>query len=372
MASKEEVIKSLSGMNILNEKNEYISTGILPLDMFVSGKNEISEDIGFVRGKFVSLSGPSGIGKSTLCMDISRRLCMKGLKVIYCDYEHGLNVKCLKDFEVYEYAAFNLEDPRGAIVEFIEGKKSMLIIDPSTFNKTALIWHQILNDLKLKVDVGIFDSLKAMKSTYSEENIDSLEQLPVGINARSQENFLPFMKTLFSKHNVMGLFVNQFRTQIASFGGFQAEPSNNAFLFNMDERMIMKPKKKGEIEIKVLNDAKERIDKKIGNWTELTLNKSRVGNSFSSLSLPIIFGKGVSLIYKYAAILIGNGIIPQPGSSDAKNDLTKLKETLGEGAQVPVAIGRGINGINEVIKANFAIVEKYILDNNLLFIEKII
>ena len=370
---KLDLTSLISEYNTMNEKDEYIKTNIPLLDMFVGGKNNICEEMGFLKGKLYSLSGPNGIGKSTMIAEISKRFAKNGNKVIIIDFEVGFNENSIESFGISEFVAYKNED----IPKFIDGDKNILIINPVTFNNTAKILNEIIEVSNVKVDAVFFDSLKTMQATYRVENIDTIEQGPVGLHARSQEAFLPFVKVLFSKYKIVGLFINQMRNKSIGPAGFiEDEPTNNAFLYNMDVRMIVKSarsKTLPDIVTKIETNFGEKVDKKIGNWVTINITKGRAGNSHSSIVLPIIFGRGISTIYLYTQLLITNNIISPGPRSDSKCKMEKFAEaisTVTDTFEIPEYATGGMNGIYAIVKSNLDAVEKYIIENNMLFVEK--
>ncbi len=104
----ENFVKEFSSLTI---KQGYVKTGIVPFDIFISGMNDyVENEVGFLRGKFYSFAGNTGVGKSTLMLDISRRFCKAGLKVIYFDFENGFNLNSLEGFGLKDYIATSIEE----------------------------------------------------------------------------------------------------------------------------------------------------------------------------------------------------------------------------------------------------------------------
>ena len=286
---KKDILSRLEEMNLLNKEEIKIKSGILLLDMFVAGENAVNDRIGFLKGKMMSISGPNGIGKSTMLMELVKRWSKQKLKIIYFDYENGLSEKSMEDLGIAEFCAFKAKD-------FISGKKNVLVMNPHTYSATISILSAMMDDEDIKVDAVFFDSLQQIQPKYIAENLEDIEQLPIGLKARSENTFLPLIKNLFTKHNVLAIFINQFRNKFTKYGAFLDEPTGQAFLYNMDLRIVMKESKEGKIYKNVISGFDgTKVEKQIGNWVELMFKKSRAGNSFSSIVIPLIFGNKCQL-----------------------------------------------------------------------------
>ena len=363
---KKDILSRLEEMNLLNKEEVKIKSGILLLDMFVAGENSINDRIGWLKGKTFSISGPNGIGKSTMLMELIKRWAKQKLKIIFFDYENGLSEKSISDLGLTEFCAFNAKD-------FISGKKNFLVMNPHTYSATISLLFAMLEDEDIKIDVVMFDSLAMIQPKYIAENLDDIEQLPIGLKARSEGTFLPLVKNLFSKHNVLGIYINQFRNKFNQYGAVLDEPTGQAFLYGMDIRMVMKPSKEGKIVKNVINGFNgTKVEKVIGNWVELWFKKSRAGNSFSAITIPLVFGKGISVNYLYTSLIQNRGIVPFGARIDSKLDMTKLKEGLlsvgMDVSSVPDSVS-GWKGLFEFVANNFEMVEKLVIDQKMLFID---
>jgi hypothetical protein len=271
-----------------------------------------------------------------------------------------------------EFTAYNATDPSIAVEQFLKGEKQFFISNPNTFNKTALLLHKLIKETH--IDFILIDSLKALQTTYLEDNIkDGIEQLPMGINARSLENFLPFLKNnILAPNEILGIIINQVRTKFASFGGYDDEPDQHAYRFYPDLRFMVKNVKDGDIKVKIINNEGEKVDKKVGNWVEIVITKGR-GNKFSYLRVPVVFGRGISTIFIYRNILEREKLIVSPSWYEGKVDLNVLREALDSSgidvSVIPVSV-TGESGLNDFIKNNIPVIEEYIIKNNLMFVEK--
>lgn len=115
---------------------------------------------GLPKGSVIQIAAQSGVGKSTLVLQISKELCELGYKVAYIDVEKGLNPNMLKSVGVFPHTYNKDTNPNGTFYIFREydcGKINTLI-----------------QKLAGQVDVVILDSLGALDSKiYVEGGVDA-------------------------------------------------------------------------------------------------------------------------------------------------------------------------------------------------------
>lgn len=115
---------------------------------------------GLPKGSVIQIAAQSGVGKSTLVLQISKELCELGYRVAYIDVEKGLNPNMLKSTGVFPYTNNVNTNPSGPFYIFKEydcGKVNTL-----------------LQKISGKVDVVILDSLGALDSKiYVEGGVDA-------------------------------------------------------------------------------------------------------------------------------------------------------------------------------------------------------
>ena len=115
---------------------------------------------GLPKGSVIQIAAQSGVGKSTLVLQISKELCELGYKVAYIDVEKGLNPNMLKSTGVFPFTFNDKINPSGTFYIFKEydcGKINTLI-----------------QRLSGKVDVIILDSLGALDSKiYADGGVDA-------------------------------------------------------------------------------------------------------------------------------------------------------------------------------------------------------
>lgn len=359
----------------LNIKLNFLKTQIDIIDAFFGGERDLfSNDIGIAIGKLIGIAGDNGVGKSTLMMEISKRFCRQGRKVLFVDVEDGLNVKSLVSYGLLEYAAYNpeiknetnikkiIEMRLECLRQFISGEKLFYAISPKTYTTVMQGIRKVFKANEKGsggIKLIVVDSVKQIKpqAIFNEEGDEHIEDQKMMINASSQENFFPTLKNFTSVNETCCILLQQFRT--AKKGSFFVldEAGGQAWRHGCDIRMIMKEKEK--IFHNVKNNLGELIEKRIGNWVNLEIRKGRFGNPFTKLSLPLIFGKGISLIYLYARCLENTNTVIQSGSwyTFSIPELDILEKYQGSGKTF------------KIIKANFVKIEEYIRTKGLLFVE---
>jgi archaellum biogenesis ATPase FlaH len=344
----------LKNFVVRNVKDDYISTGNLILDKFLSGSDLYDNSSGgFIRGKLYSFTGDSGVGKSTLMMYFSSIFCRDGYKVLYVDTENGINENILVGYGLDKYFINDLKDYKKDCGNF-------LVLSNVTFSDFVDILKKMYEN-DYYYDIIIIDSLKNLKSKYL-YNIDDIEQLPIGHEARIMENFLPFMSNFCSKNNVLGIFVNQIRVSMKNMIAVSGEVRVNSFLYNMDFRFMLKEVKNGEIVSEIITNKGDKNVKKIGAWVRFEVMKGR-GIKYKYLDIPLIYGKGISYVYLLYAYLVNSGLLEEVKGNKIM-DLSKLSGII-EDVDMKV---KGYEIFN-VIKNNVERIEKYLLDNKIIYIE---
>ena len=381
---EKDILDDLMEQNVLNMEFDALPTGIRIFDTFIFGEKDVlyMEDadlkFGFLKGKMYIMSGDSGVGKSTLMYECCKRWCARyNSKIIYIDAETGISKKSLIDYGLIEFAAYDekIEDKslsekekniikRKCYYDFIKGKKPFLPINPKYFGRTMktcrdLVW---LNKEKGKggsIDVIIIDSLKALRpEAFNEEEQQYIEKQPIAAMARAKEGFLPNFKNFISCNQILNINLQQLRNKSGPKGSFYlGESLTQAEKHYHDARYLVKEYKK--IMRKTIDNLGETIDKQDGNWINIKVTKGRTGNAFTEFKLPLLFGKGVSMVYYYLEILNQNGYIIKNGAwYTIKIDELKIEEKY-----------QGEEGGVKIVKENFNAIEVFLYEKELIQIE---
>lgn len=368
-----EVLKDLLDLDVLNAKSYYIRSGIDILDTFVAGEKFVDHTkIGFPVAKIIGLSGDNGVGKSTLMMEVCKRICKQKMKVLYVDIERGLNIKSLEAYGLLEYAAYNprideetnkakiSEMKLDCLNEFLEGKKLFYSISPRSYNQTMRVIRYVFEkNKKIPIKLLVIDSIKDAMASSVLNNEDEVEDKQMMVNAKAQEDFLIKLKNFITYQECACVIINQLRTKSKGMFMVLDEAGGQAWLHRCDIRFMLKSRV--AIIKKVKNNLGDIVDKKIGNWIDIEVRKGRFGNAFSKLSLPLLFGKGVSLIMLYHKILEINDKITKHGGGIYEFKLSDIK--------IEDKV-KGLDNVIKLIKDNFFDIEKYIIEKQLLRVEE--
>lgn len=263
---------------------ELMPTQIMYVDLILGG--------GLPRGSMVEVASPSGLGKSTLMAHISRNLCAAGERVDWWDYEHCLTagLRASIGLTPYENGLFHHLEPTtyGDAEEILEG-----ISDADQPNLIVVDSEAAMLPDKLK-DASIL-------------------QMEPGIKARLSSNLLQKYKGWCRQRAITMVFINQMRTKMGDRFTQVTEDSagGNALKFYCDIRLRMR-----RLADLTREENTPEGKKKVTYGVECALwaIKNKEARSHVELTLPIIFGKGVSGIQIFKNILVKAGCVEAAGS----------------------------------------------------------
>jgi RecA/RadA recombinase len=369
----QEDLDFITSKDYFNSKLKFIKSGISIFDAYIAGeKNLKSLDIGIPVGKMIGVSGNHGVGKSTTFMEISKRFNIQGMKVLYIDIENGLNIKSITDYGLLPYAAYDkrIEEPgladsevkeikRECLNQFLNGEKLFYSLSPKTYMetmKTIRLVHQY--NKKKEIKLIVVDSIKDCIRSEFLENDDAIEDQKMMVDAKTQEYFLIALKNFCEMNEICLIVLNQLRTKVKGQFYVLDEAGGQAWLHRCSIRLMVKPGE--DIIIKKRNNLGEIEDKKIGNWIVFEMRKGRFGNSFTKLAIPVLFGKGVSLLHLYYKKLENCKVVKKAGSWT-----TFSMPELGIEEKY-----QGLKRGMQILKEHFVEIEQFIIDKNLLFVEE--
>ena len=306
---------------------EFVKSGSIVIDALLGG--------GVPRGCFILWSSHSGIGKSTGSLFIAKGFCAQGKKVLYLDFEGGVNQSQLEGIGLIPFLYDADKNPNGNFYCF----RTQSYTDAEVF----------LDALLVEVDLVIIDSITSVMPEKIKS--ESVEKILPGLQARLMTNLLLKYKTESMKNGTSWIMINQMRTHIRFVGmTTDEEAGGNALKFFSDYRIIMKEKYKGKLE---KNEITPLGVKKVpyGSINEIWCIKSRYSRPFIPLQLGVIFGKGISNFYAYQDFLNFKGCIKREGAwySITMGNLTGRVQ--------------GDNGVIDWISQNKEEVSKFIADN---------
>lgn len=283
VAELSKVYKSL-------DKAEFVKSGSVVLDALLGG--------GIPRGVFILWSAEPGCGKSTGSLHVSKIYCMQGKKVLYLDYEGGVNKSQIEGMGLSRFLYDPDSNPNG----------SFILYKVQTFKDA----ESILDDLMTEVDLVVIDSATAML-TEKVKGSSSEDVLP-GVDSRVMSTFMKKYKAEAVRNGVSWIIINQLRTKISFMGSTgDVEAGGNALKFYTDIRLMMKKAFKGTLE-REEDTATGKQKVPFGAICTIWAKKNRYERPEIPLNLAIMFGVGISNEYAYMDYLMNKKLIKQSGA----------------------------------------------------------
>ena len=318
-------IKKLASEYHSLDAPEFVKSGSVVLDSILGG--------GIPRGVFILLSSDSGLGKSTGALHVSKAYCIQNKRVLYLDFESGVNLAQLNSMGLAKFRYDPVTNPDG----------NFFLFQIQTFREA----DKILDELVENVDLVIIDSATAILTEKVKES--SSEDVLPGIDSRVMATFLKRHKSTSTRAGTSWIIVNQLRTKIAMGYGQQTaevEAGGKALKFYPDIRLTMKKAYKGTLE-RTEQTAVGEQKVPFGAICEIKAVKNRYERPEIPLKLAIIFGKGISNEYAYYDFLEQRGKIVKAGA------WYTIK--LGDSPKV-----QGMNGVIDWINTNRGLVKDFI------------
>jgi len=290
---------------------EIIETGIRLLDLL------FTKEGGIPRGKFIEITSESGVGKTTMLLDMSRRLCS----------EDGLTDETVDSF---------------GLKPFVESG-NFIVTRPITFrNAEDILIGLIGAEMKGNetVDLIMLDSISTLVPEVMADDDKSIEDSSQkGTQARLEKALLKkfrgmlgtTMKTIFFITQRAGNFA---MGPAARFAPKTKSSVGKAFEFYMDIRVKVDRIKKMK-QATVLSDGSTK-EIEYGAETKIHCFKNKCGQRpFIPIEIPLVYGKGS---YYYPDLQVGDKRLYVEKIQGKMNFYAFVKEN--------------INDLNEYIKEN--------------------
>lgn len=319
------------------DKPVFIKTGSIGLDTLLGG--------GIPRGNIILWSSGSGIGKSTGALYVCLSYCVQGFKVLYLDYEGGVNDNQLKGIGLFKYKYDKKHNPNG----------TFFVFRVHTYRDAEVF----LNELHDMIDLVVIDSVTSiLPSKFLNKSKASIEDVNIGVDSKLVGNLLRRYKYEAIKNGTSWILINQVRTKIRFIGmSTTEEAGGNALKHYPDIRISMIEKKGGKLERKEITPSGPAVVP-YGSINTLWCTKSRFVRPFVPISIAFIYGKGISNLYSYEEFLEYRGYI-KVSSGRKKGSEKSFKIDLKDGSSPFVLdgmdamiawIGDNKDKVREIIK----------------------
>ena len=264
-----------------------IQTGLYPLDFILKGGLRESEMYQFVA--------ESGLGKTTIALQIAKQVCSVNLKVIYVDSESSINEGLLQSMGVYS--------------DYKKG--NFIYVRESVFSKLEQKLDALLSNDDLEISLIIIDSIASLiPDTFTKfENGTSITTKDTNAGSRQLTLFLNKYKSLSVQKRFTIIIINQYRNDIdMRKGAVLKEFGPKNVKYNSDTI----------IQIKKNNKCYEFGDivSKLDNMTDLVFEVVKSNHSPPKEFIPfcLIYGKGISSYTTYLYAMLKLKIIKQTGA----------------------------------------------------------
>lgn len=298
-----------------DQKVEAISTGSLALDASIGIG-------GIPRGRFTTIYGSEGTGKTTIGLTMARNVANAGGRVLYIDTEMMLS------YDTIEMMFGEKVDP-----------SNLVILHPDTAEESLMVAENLMENGE--VDLIIVDTVAAMEPQAERDK--PLDKPTVGEISRLLPRFFRKDTPLVMKSNVGFVFLNQVRDIVGSYVGGYSMPGGHAL---KHWSSVIVALTKGEL-MKIGNEP-------LGIKAKFVIKKNKMAPPFRSFTIPITFGKGIDYYIDVLEFCEMLGVIQKAGSFYKFNG-----ETIGQGKFAAAkTLEDNKEVLNSIIKQTYEVLSK--------------
>lgn len=262
--------------------NVFLGNETVPCEIIPTGNMllDIATVVGgFPRGKVVEVYGPAQAGKTTLALHAIEQAQKMGLRCLFIDAEHALDLPYAKKLEV------DLDS---------------LIISQPDFGEEALdIAESMIRSGVIKLVV--IDSVAALVPKAELEG--EMGEFKIGLQARLMSQALRKLIAVTHEQNATIIFINQIRMKIGGYGNPEETTGGGALKYyssmRFDCRQTGKIKKDEEV---------------LGITSKITVVKNKFARPYNSAEFDIIFGLGHDRLGLLIDAAVGFNIIDLKGA----------------------------------------------------------
>lgn len=290
---------------------QVVSTGSLTLDLALGIG-------GLPMGRMVEIYGWESSGKTTIALNVFAHAQKKGLRCLLIDAENAF------DPEYANSLGVNVDELQ--YCQPSNGEQALEVAD-----------RQMCAG---QVDVIVVDSVAALvpKAELEGEMGDS----KMGLHARLMSQACRKMIGSVAKHNVLFIWINQFRHKIGGYGNPEVTCGGNALQFYASIRMEVSRSLSKE-------NAVMNGDVKEGNQTTVKVIKNKCSPPFRKAQFNIMYGTGIDRKSEIIDLAIDFKVIKKSSSWFYYNESQ---------------IGQGKDSVKEMLNNNpeiYLIIEKEIM-----------
>lgn len=260
---------------------EVISTGSAIIDYAIG----IEGQSGYPLGRLVEVYGPESSGKSSICMAAcaSAQRTYPDKYICYIDAEQAFSLEYAKKF--------------GIDVE----SDQFIFTQPSSAEEAL----EIMNTY---AESGVFSLivLDSVASMATEAQLSkAMDEKTMGSLAGVLSPGLTKIKNSLAKTKTLGLFVNQVREKVGSYGGGETTPGGRSLPFYASIRIRVS-------KTDTITDPNTK--EVIGQDLKIDFKKNKVGTPYKVVATKLIFGKGFDYESEYVDIATEQGVIKKGGA----------------------------------------------------------
>ena len=264
--------------------NDIVPTNILVLDTLLKGGLEL--------GSIVQLVSESGIGKTTIALQISKNLCAQSYNVVYLDAEGSVSQESINSIGLDTYI-----------------NNHFFYIKESNFKKVEEYLDMYINTDELSF--VIVDSIAGLinECFLDLKHGKSITENSTIFNSRPLVMFMNKYNALAKSKNICFIIINQYRNKVdITKGTIQKEYGNKNVKYNSDVILKISPL----TSLSSYNDFKSmaKLDCH-GNNLEVEILKSNKTRPEIKLPIYLIYGCGISNFANFVYSLLKLNIIDQ-------------------------------------------------------------
>lgn len=266
--------------------SELIKTDIISLDAILNG--------GITPGSIIQLVAEAGLGKSTICMHVSKNLCFQEKKILYIDVEGSISKELIESIDISE----NID-------------KEFFYMRGSTFGDVERIIDNAMS--KVNFDLIIIDSIACLINNgfVDEKRSISIETNNSNLNSRPLTLFLNKYNAIAKSSKTSFILVNQFRNKVdMKVGTILKEFGGKNTRYNSDIILKIAPLKGTGY----YKDFKDLTKNEFGLNLQFELIKSNKSAPGKVIPFFLKYGLGISNVFNMIYALKKDGIISEKNS----------------------------------------------------------